>query len=811
MKTGINASGKPVLSLSVRDLVGFLLRNGSITGSSSRSYGDRLSEGKEIHSKFQRNAKEKNEYFISEAHLTVSVDFGGFLLEVSGFADGIALEGDLYRIYEIKSVKKLTDASKASDPLHTAQLKCYAYMLALSKKLDRVGTSLVYIPTNDDDPVYRDEEVTFGELSLFFKDLTERYYPFAKFALNRYLDGKEEFEKLSFPFPVFREGQRELIKAIYGAGKRGYNLFASAPTGIGKTISALYPALKLLKNDKIEKIFYITPKNSIKKQACDTLKLLQNNKPYLRSISIASKYHLCRFNDCISALGTHFSEGGASVGCDKAVGHYSRISEALKELFSLTYHISEEDILNISEKHKVCPFELTMDASEFCDIIICDYNYIFDPFVSFKRFNTKGRYLLLVDEAHNLPDRVMENYSASFSPSDLSYLIKNAKGVSQTLYKAARNVRDTLYRIKASAEESGNMIYFKQEDELYGDIYELYDALYLYMSRSPEVYFDSADITPLEDDKIREIYFICKRFISVSERFDNSSKKRYTFLCTENGGVKLYLVDPADTVHSISCEFRSAVYFSATLLPESYYFSMLGGTDSDLFLDLPSPFPQDNRLIMSVPLSVKYSDRSSTSMSLCKLINTAFNVKKGNYIIFFPSFEYMEQIHNVYKVRYPHDRTIIQKRNMKKHERDAFIAEFTQLTIGDTSLIGFAVLGGSFSEGIDLYGNALLGTIIVGVGLAPPNPESEARSALYTDLGLDGKELSYDMPGLNRVFQAAGRVIRSEDDRGFILLADTRYSDEKIKEQLVKDWNIKELSESSELKKALELFWDTDN
>jgi len=809
MRTLTESGGKPIFSLSVTELVCFALRRGSINGS-YRNLSKRLQQGREIHKRFQEDARERNEYFIAEAHLTVNADMPDHKIEISGFADGIALEGELYRIYEIKSVTRIPDKEVFADPLHLAQAMCYGYMLSLKKKLSRIGISIVYIPTDGAEPEYRERIYTFKELSEFFGDLIEKLRPFARIGLNRYLDGRERLDKLTFPFSSMRSGQRELIKEVYSGGKRGYKVFASAPTGIGKTISVLYPALKLLQKDKIERVFYITPKNSIKEQVKETLDILQGGKPYLRSIALSSRQSLCKHEECkasTSAYCGQAQEGKENDICENSIDHYTRVNEALLELLKSSYHIDAEQILLYSRKYKVCPFELSMDAAEFCDIVICDYNYIFDPFVSIKKNESKSRYLLLIDEAHNLPERVRENYSAEITIGDLSYFIRNAKNVSKKVYEAARDTEKRLKYLKTASTEGGKYIFFKQDDELTASVYRLGEALREYMIRSSDVYNDSADVTPLDDRKVRDLYFLCSRFMLVSDRFDKSVKRNYTFIVTEEVGAKLYLVDPSDTIDAVASMYGSSVYFSATLLPESYYLTMLGGSDRDVFLDLPSPFPQENRLIMNAEVSVKFSDRDRTASSLCRLIHIASNVKKGNYLVFLPSFEYMDMLYGQYIHSYPQDRTVIQKRNMKRAEKEEFLSAFTQMTIGDSSLVGFAVLGGSFSEGIDLCGDALHGVIIVGVGLAPPNAESEAQSMLFTDIGLDGKELSYDMPGLNRVFQAAGRVIRSENDRGFIILADARYSDERMKEQLVKDWNTERIEDGNDLKVKLRRFW----
>jgi len=841
MKPLINENGTPCLHVSVTELVCFVLRNGDIGGFSGENTLSRMKEGKEIHRKFQREAAEKHESFVAESRLCASVPLSGYEIYVTGFADGIALEGDTYRVFEIKSVRGRIPPGIIS-PLHLAQAMCYGYMLAKSKNESRVGVSLVYVSAEKDDIEYRDGEYGTDELERQFFDLISRFAPFAEKMLSRLFAVKSGELKIRFPYGSFREGQKELISEIYSAGKKGYSVFASAPTGIGKTISALYPAVKLLENGYMEKVFYITPKNSIKKQISETVSLIQGKTPFLRSIIIASKSFLCDFDECVA------SDAGGDV-CAKAKGHFDRINGALYELLSGDMRITEEDVQRCASKHGVCPFELSLDAALFCDVIICDYNYIFDPDVALKRFDMKHEYMLITDEAHNLPERVRENYSASLDPRDLSYFIRYAKEVSVPVCAAAKETVACLKRIKAEADKDGNFISFRQDDLLTASVRKLFEALRRYMSdnffydrtspannaedhapgtngfpimfreaeekgAAPQTVRIPAKETDfdgeLDERRVRDMFFACRSFLKASERFDNSGsgKKEYAFICGESGEVKLYLVDPAVTIGAISSQFGSSVYFSATLLPQSYYLTLLGGSENDVFINIPSPFPEENKLIAAVNISVKYSDRARTAPALADMIHRFFSIKPGNYIVFFPSFDYLETVMRFYKGAFPSDRIIAQKRYMTKKDRDDFVMSFRQITISDSPLIGFAVLGGIFSEGIDLKGNALLGTMIVGVGLAPPSPESEAQCLLYDDRGQSGKNLSYDMPGLNRVFQAAGRVIRSEDDRGIIILADNRYFDENLKDEFPSDWNVEYHESAAELAESIRDFWE---
>ncbi|MEA4831472.1 MAG: ATP-dependent DNA helicase [Oscillospiraceae bacterium] len=799
---------KCTVNISVGELVCFLLRSGDIGGRGIYT-SDRLKEGKDVHSRFESDMISENENYRAEVRLESKFVLADNCIEfvVSGIADGISLNNGEYTVDEIKSVKG-TAENVPYNPLHLAQAKCYAFMLCVSRKLSRCNIRLCYVPVNSGEIVYRESVNEFTELNEFFNTLIKAYLPFALIAAKRYINPELNNKTIKFPYDKYRDGQKELIREIYKAGKNKYKLFASAPTGIGKTISALYPAIKLLLAGKTDKIFYLTPRSSIRAAAMDALNALQNGKPLLKSITLASKHDLCPFDECTPEL------------CEKAAGHYSRINEALLNLLNQNTHISEKDIGFFADKYKVCPFELALDASEYCDIVICDYNYIFDPFVSIKRYalNTDN-YFLLIDEAHNLPDRVRECWSARLDESDISSFYK---AISNKFKQEAEITSDLLnyFKIAAKAVKEENKLFsFELEDEPVIYAYKLSELLLKRLiTLNPE-----DDTLPYPYEKIKDLYFKYKRFCFIADiaktvrNLDSKSSNRlissyirtYMTLYDTDGSLKIYLIDPSERISSIVLQWGNAVFFSATLLPSEYYFNVLGGNDFDNFIDLPSPYARENRLIADIEIETTYSARNSTVVDLCRYINAAVNVKHGNYLVFMPSFDYLENAVSVYKRLFSYDKIIVQKRHMPNSERESFVSSFRQIALGNISMVGFAVLGGIFSEGIDLIGDALYGAIIVGVGLVPPNKEKESQVLLYDERGETGKRLAYDLPGLNRVFQAAGRVIRSEDDRGFILLCDSRYRQQDYIEAFPDDWDdIKHIADIDDLKDALNEFWE---
>lgn len=558
---------------------------------------------------------------------------------------------------------------------------------------------------------------------------------------------------LRFPFSSLREGQKTLMRDSYAAMRDGKSLFALAPTGIGKTLSVLYPALKALEKGHLSKVFYLTPHGSLQPQIAESLLFLQGETPFLHSITLFAKARLCAHKlRC------------AHERCEKREASRSACRAALGRLFAHAGHITPDAVKAAAEECGVCPFELALDASYYCEVILCDYNYIFDPHASLKRYRgAHDRYALLVDEAHNLVLRVRESFSAYLAPQTLAPLEAAPMQKFENIGACAALLMEALLCLRKTEGEAFDPISFSPPDAVAEAAQALCDALFpLAFQKVSDLY--SAQMI----DTAREAFFALKDYLNAHADFD----AHYAVCLFGDGGVKLSLVDPSQKVREIVESAGMAIFFSATLSPPSYYLGMLGGSEDD-FLDLPSPFDSAHLKIITAPISTLYNDRERTAHAAAQLIRAATLPRVGNYMVFFPSFEYLDRVVKLYRELCPRDLILCQKRQMNERERAQYLAAFQ--VPRRQRLLGFAVMGGLFSEGVDLVGDRLLGELIFGVGMPPPCVEAEAVRRRFDDRDEDGHALGYTLPGFNRVLQSAGRVIRTEEDRGFLVLCDERY------------------------------------
>ena len=751
------------LRLSVHQLVDFLLRSGDID---NRVFNrSSMNEGSRLHSEYQ--GKQSSSY-MSEYPLAVALTVDEIDILLEGRADGIIKRSDgNYVIDEIKTtVEELKKFHDDNLEWHLGQAKCYAYMFAKANDLDYIGIKLTYIRQGKEKEQFIDSyQFNYLELEQFVLDLINEYLEFYNIIFNKLEKRNKSIESLLFPFKNYRSGQRELAKYAYATAKKGKRLFVEAPTGIGKTMSTIFPFIKAIKDDEKSKIFYLTAKTSGKEAAHQAIKILKENGLSLSDIVITAKDKIC------------FCKGQACnpEECPFARGYYDKIQTVLRYAI-LSYDDFDLSLINqIAYDNQICPFEFELDLSLFMDVIICDYNYLFDPISYMKRYfdEDSSHFLALIDEAHNLIDRSRDMYSAS-----LSY---------ESFKEARKSVRHSkLHKLKLALSKMNKMFkeYLDNED---GNHIVDYFNDYTYKTIS-------SFITTMQDVNKNENKEVSKELLSFylevnrfSRMLEFVNKNYLCFFSKEKDNIILNLncLDASSYLKSIINRLKGAVYFSATLSPLDYYVNTLGGKDSDARLVLPSPFPKDHLKIMIAPnVSIRYRNRDSSYQKVADYIESFVSNKVGNYFIFLPSYEYLHNLMPYIDI----DNVDIfsQDKEMKDEDKEAFLNNFKPNP--EKTTLGFVIVGGAFSEGIDLVSDRLIGAVIVGIGMPKINFVSDQIDNYYDSLGLSGYNYAYLNPGMNKIMQALGRVIRSEEDKGAVLLIDERYLTNEYRDLFKAEW-----------------------
>jgi DNA excision repair protein ERCC-2 len=781
------------IKISVRNLVEFVLRAGDLD---MRFMGSsRAVEGTKAHQKIQKENKERysiifGEEYLSEVSLKHSVEHNGSTIIIEGRADGIIIKNNEVTIDEIKTVTKdIEFLEEDHNSLHWAQAKCYAYIYGLQNNLQFINVQLTYYEIDSEKIKQFVKILSIKELEEFFSGIISNYFVWANIT-NEWNETRDNTIKdLSFPFDSYRAGQRELAVSVYKTVVEDKKMFVQAPTGIGKTISTVFPAVKAMGEGHTSKIFYLTAKTITRQVAEDAFDKMKANGLKFKTITITAKDKVC------------FSKGSACnpEQCKFAKGHFDRVNEALLDILKNENTFSREIIEFYSEKYNVCPFEFSLDLTLWSDCVICDYNYVFDPRVYLKRFfmDNSGDYTFLVDEAHNLVDRAREMFSAQFHKKLLLQLKRDIKGKDDKLYKVLSKLNTFMLNMKKLCNEDG---YYKQTSEP-KDIYNLINKL----TKILEVWLTKNEKSEMYE-KLLELYFNSLSFIRIAELYDD----RYiTYVeSTEDDVVlKIFCLDPSKLLKEASKRGRAVVYFSATLLPILYFKEILGGESEDYHLTLESPFDKNKlNLMISKDISTKYKHRENSYLKIVEYIYSVISAKSGNYLVFFPSYKYMEEVFNRFAEKHPHTKVSIQSNFMTEEEREAFLKNFGNSN--SENILGFGVLGGIFSEGIDLKGDRLIGAIIIGVGLPMICFEREIVKEYYDIKSNCGYEYSYMYPGMNKVLQAAGRVIRTEEDVGTVLLIDDRFLHERYLRLFPKTWdNYRKINNSTHAHKEVCEFW----
>lgn len=774
------------VKIPVRQLVELVLRGGSID---NRFGGmERALEGARIHRRLQ---KEGGERYQAEVFLTLTTQYEEIAFTVEGRADGIITEETGVVIDEIKTTATpLELVQEDFNRVHWAQALCYAYMYSLQHWLEGIAVRLTYFHVETEEIKRFQRDYSFLELEDFYFDLLRRYLVWARWQSQWRQTRTATMRALAFPFDRYRRGQRELAVAVYRTIQAKGKLYCQAPTGIGKTMSTLFPAVKAMGEGETEKIFYLTAKTITRQAAEEALRRMRNRGLRCKSVTLTAKDKICFLEE----------RNCNPEACPYADGHFDRVNDALLELLqSDTDSMTREEIEICAKRFTVCPFELALDLTTWCDCVICDYNYLFDPTVYLKRFfsDHKGEYVFLIDEAHNLVDRSRSMFSAQLKKSAFLQLKKKLGKQEKRLSSLLRLVNEELLALRKRCAEQRDLV----QKEALTTLNAQLNGLGVCCEEWLKEHRDS----PLQPE-VLQLYFDLLSYLKIAELYD----ERYvTFVETAGSEVtvKQLCLDPSYLLSEAMKRGKASILFSATLTPLNYFSTVLGGDEASKRYLLPSPFSQENLcLLVADRVSTRYPDREQSACVIADLIFTMISEKRGNYLVYFPSYLYMNRVYREFQERYPQVETLEQTSGMEERAREDFLARFDRSN--EDTLVGFCVLGGIFSEGIDLKGDRLIGTAVVGVGLPQINREQDILRAYYNEQNQKGYEYAYQFPGMNKVLQAAGRVIRGEQDRGVVLLIDDRFCTYQYQALFPAHWShYRRIHDAVGLQQALRLFW----
>lgn len=779
---------KHKLHISVRNLVEFIFREGDIDNRHGHlPNADAMMEGSRIHRKIQ---KAKGAGYQAEVPLKYTVYSDKYELAVEGRADGIFVNGEgVTVIDEIKGVYKNLERLEQPIYVHEAQAMCYAYIYALQNELSEIAVQMTYVNLDIETVKYFQKEFSFEELEVWFLELIAKYQKWADFQFEWRKKRQDSIHKLEFPFE-YRKGQKKLVTDVYRTIQRKKNLFIQAPTGVGKTISTIFPAVKAVGEGLADRIFYLTAKSITGTVAKDTFDLLREKGYQAKTIQLTAKEKMCLCEEMECN----------PIHCPYAKGHYDRVNDATFELLQESDMFTRAEILEQAKKHMVCPFELSLDVSIWVDNIICDYNYVFDPKVYLKRFfqeGTKGEYIFLVDEAHNLVERAREMYSASIVKEEFLTVKKIIKPYSKKIERLCERCNKLLLE-------------YKRQCVSYQVLEHTKTLSFALMSLASEL--DDFLQAPLDfagRKEVLDFYFSLRNYLRVEEELDEGYQI-YSEM-TEDGKfiIKLFCVDPSHNLQKRIDKGNSTVFFSATLLPIQYYKELLSTETDNYAIYAESTFREEQRLLVFAnDVSSKYTRRNNDEFyKIAKYILKTIHCKKGNYMVFFPSYKFMEQVYKFFgELDEGRAESVLQAKGMKEADREDFLQNFEKEY--ETSFVAFCVMGGIFSEGIDLTNDRLIGAIIVGTGLPQIGSEREILKNYFDERQGKGFDYAFRYPGINKVLQAAGRVIRTAEDKGIILLLDERFLQSDYQGLYPREWEQRRICNVDTIEQLVEDFWE---
>lgn len=802
------------LHLSVRELVEFVLRGGDID--SRRTAGGKkeaMQEGSRLHRKIQRRMGAAYQAEVAMSHL---VEGENFLLSIDGRADGVMEEEDGWVIDEIKCM--YMDISRLSAPIsvHLAQAMCYGYFWCMEKGLASIVLQVTYCQMETEQIKRFREEKTARELVAWFDGVIGEYKKWADYQYFHYLRRQESLKDLTFPYS-YRKGQKELAVDVYRSIVRKRNLYIQAPTGIGKTLSVLFPSLKAMGEGHGDKLFYLTAKTITRQVAQEGLDTLREKGLFFSSVTITAKEKLC------------FLEKPACnpLDCPYARGHFDRVNAAVFAVINKETSITRDKILAYAGQYRVCPFEFCLDISLWVDGIICDYNYVFDPNVRLKRYfaeEKKGAYLFLIDEAHNLVSRAREMYSASLIKEDVLAVRRLVKEHSSRLARLLDACNKSLLEYKRQCEQ---YVILEEINHLAFQVMGIGSELELFLEENNE--FSDRDI-------VLDFYFQIRDFINIFERMDQGYRIYSQMMEDGRFRVRLFCINPSGPLRSCMDQGISTILFSATLLPMPYYKELLSGEPEGYAIYAESPFPRENRLLLVArDISSRYSRRNQQEYRrAAAYVEAIVRERQGNYMVFCPSYLYMGELAKAIEERWGLEaekeseelkksdrgngsfRLMIQESRMNEEQREAFLREFLparKLVVEKESrqrksLVALCVMGGIFGEGIDLKEESLIGVIVIGTGLPMVCAEQEILRGYFEENEKPGFAYAFQYPGMNKVMQAAGRVIRTVKDEGVIALLDERFLWPDYRALFPREWSDYQVVTLNGAGEAVRAFWE---
>ena len=799
------------LRVSVRQLVEFILREGSIDNRKSSGSDTAMQEGSRIHKMLQRRMG-------SEYHAEIGLNYTWASEEydiiIEGRADGIidhnwgmhtpeetGKEENKVVIDEIKGTYRDLKRITAPVGVHLAQAKCYAFMYASEHHLDQIGVRMTYCQMETEELKYFHEDYTIQELKGWFEDLMLEYKKWADFQFTWNTVRTASIRQLAFPFP-YREGQKELVTYVYQTIYHKRKLFLEAPTGVGKTISTVFPAVKSMGEGLIEKIFYLTAKTITRTVAQECFGLLQQNGLQMKTIVLTAKDKICFMKQEETAKEEAECNPEA---CPYADGHYDRINDAMYDLLTHEAHFTREKVQAYAAKHQVCPFELSLDMSLFADAVICDYNYVFDPRVYLKRFFADGLgkrdYVFLIDETHNLLDRGREMYSAALNKDSFLSTKRLVKELSPRIAKLLDKCNKELLVMKRQCES------YRREEEI-----DSFVRMLNHLYAAIDDFLDEHDMFPNKKELL-DFYFEAAHFLNIYEIMDENYVVYSQLLDNGDFMLKLFCVNPARNLRQCMHKGRSTILFSATLLPIQYYKKLLGGEPTDYEVYAKSTFDEKKKaLFIANDVTSKYARRSEREfLRIAEYIYEVVRQRHGNYMVFLPSHLFLEQVYRCFMEGYYQAdfmECIVQKDYMSEAKREEFLLRFHQEAADASVLIGFCVMGGIFSEGIDLKRDSLIGAVIVGTGIPQVGCERELLKQHFDAQGENGFDYAYRYPGMNKVLQSAGRVIRTAEDIGVVALLDERFLEPQYRRMFPREWSQYEVVSVSGIAGRVERFWN---
>lgn len=777
-----------IIRISVRSLVEFILREGDIDNRVSGSMEkDAMLLGGKIHRKIQSRMGTN---YTAEVPLKIQMPCDGFVLQIEGRADGVLKDDGKVLIDEIKGILRSLEHLEAPVPVHLAQAKCYAYIYAVQNSLKCIDVQMTYCQMETEEIRRFCQEFEFQELQTWFQDLVTQYEKWAKFEIEWRNVRNDSIRQIEFPFP-YREGQRDLVASVYRTILRKKKLFIQAPTGVGKTMATVFPAVRAVGEGLGEKIFYLTAKTIMRTVAEQAFSLLKEKGLLYKTITLTAKEKICFCEE---------AECNPDA-CPYAKGHFDRVNDAVFDLITHSGDWSREVLEEQAKKHMVCPFEMSLDVSNWADAVICDYNYAFDPQAHLKRFfseSGKGEYLFLIDEAHNLVERGREMYSASLYKEDLLEVRKLVKAEDPKLAKCLSECNQQFLELKRECEHY----------QILKSVSHIALKLMNVLSKLEDYLEECKDAE--KKKRVLDFYFAVRSFLNIHDIMDENYVIFSEMMEDGRFQIKLFCVNPAVNLQNYLEQGNSTIFFSATLLPVHYYKKLLSVEKDDYAVYAHSSFPQENKfLFIGTDVSTRYTRRGeSTYQRFARYIAVMAEQKKGNYMAFFPSYRFLEEVHTCFLECVDHEvDSICQVSYMDEEQREEFLEEFEQER--EKSLVAFCVMGGIFSEGIDLTDDKLIGAVIAGTGLPQVCTEREILKQYFNAADMDGFDYAYLYPGMNKVLQSAGRVIRTESDRGVILLLDDRFRAMRYREVFPREWQQYQLGSVKNLEQEIRTFWES--